>query len=315
MAQLKKDQRWKGRRRRPAEPLAVRLKLPPRGGHESGQPPCADSPPDRRIEQPTMPEYSFEMRDAVGIFTFRRPEVLNALTFELYADFRDLLWDLRRHDQLKALVLTGEGRAFCSGGDVHHIIGDLIEADMRDHLEFTRMTGAVVRNMRMLDKPIIAAVNGIAAGAGAVIALAADLRVLSEEAKFAFLFTKVGLTGADMGAAYLLPRVVGMGRAMEILMLGDEIESEEAERMGLANHVVPAENLLPEALGLAQRLAQGPSLALSLTKRLLESEWNMDLLSALEAEAQAQALMMMGSDHRAFYEAFQRKEPPDFQGR
>ncbi|MDX1601072.1 MAG: enoyl-CoA hydratase family protein [Anaerolineales bacterium] len=262
-----------------------------------------------------MAEYSFEVEDGIGTFTFSRPEVLNALTLDLYAEFRDLLRDLRRNDEVRVLIVTGEGKAFCSGGDVHEIIGALLEADMREHLEFTRMTGAVVRNMRMLDKPIIAAVNGTAAGAGAVIALASDLRVVSDQAKFAFLFTKVGLTGADMGAAYLLPRVVGSGRALELLMLGDEVDAPTAERIGLANRVVPSEEVLTEARGLAERLAAGPGFALSMTKRMVEQEWNMDLLSALEAEAQAQALMMMGEDHKAFYEAFKEKQPPRFQGR
>jgi enoyl-CoA hydratase/carnithine racemase len=260
-------------------------------------------------------DYSFEIKDGVGILTLRRPEVLNALTLEMYAELRDLLHDLQRDEALKVLLLTGEGRAFCSGGDVHKIIGELLDADMRAHLEFTRMTGALVRNMRLLDKPIIAAVNGIAAGAGAVIALAADLRVLAESAKLAFLFTRVGLAGSDMGAAYLLPRVVGAGRAAEILLLGDDVDARAAERFGLANRVVPDEQLMSTALELAQRLAHGPAFALGITKRMIENEWNMDLITATEAEAQAQALLMMGEDHRRFYEAFQRKERPEFTGR
>jgi enoyl-CoA hydratase/carnithine racemase len=186
---------------------------------------------------------------------------------------------------------------------------------MRGHLEFTHMTGAVVRNMRLLDKPIIAAINGLAAGAGAVIALAADLRVMSEEAKFAFLFTRVGLTGADMGAAYLLPRIVGTGRALEILMLGDDIEATMAKEIGLVGSVVPPEDVMPTAEELAGRLARGPSLALAMTKRMVNNEWNMDLISALESEAQVQALMLMGEDHRRFYEAFKEKRKPDFIGR
>jgi enoyl-CoA hydratase/carnithine racemase len=260
-------------------------------------------------------DYSFEIKDGVGILTLRRPEVLNALTLEMYAELRDLLHDLQRDEALKVLLLTGEGRAFCSGGDVHKIIGELLDADMRAHLEFTRMTGALVRNMRLLDKPIIAAVNGIAAGAGAVIALAADLRVLAESAKLAFLFTRVGLAGSDMGAAYLLPRVVGAGRAAEILLLGDDVDARTAERFGLANRVVPDEQLMSTALELAQRLAHGPAFALGITKRMIENEWNMDLITATEAEAQAQALLMMGEDHRRFYEAFQRKQRPEFTGR
>lgn len=262
-----------------------------------------------------MAEYTFEIEDGVGVLTLTRPAVLNALTLELYADLRDLLWDLQSESELKVLVLTGEGRAFCSGGDVDKIIGELLQADMRSHLEFTRMTGAVVRNMRLLDRPIIAAVNGVAAGAGAVLALAADLRVVGESAKFSFLFSKVGLTGADMGAAYLLQRVVGAGRAAEYLLLGEQIDAAEAARVGLANRVVPDAELMPTARALAEQLAAGPSFALAATKRMIENEWNMDLIAALEAEAQAQALMLMGDDHRAFYQAFKRKATPKFEGK
>jgi enoyl-CoA hydratase/carnithine racemase len=177
------------------------------------------------------------------------------------------------------------------------------------------MTGATIRAMRLLDKPIIAAVNGIAAGAGAVIALASDLRIASEEARFAFLFTKVGLTGADLGAAYLLPKVVGMGRATELLLFGDTIDAATAERYGLVNRVVPPAELLPTAQAWARRLAEGPTLALAMTKRRLVNELHMDLVSALESEAEAQALLMMADDHRAFYEAFSKKERPKFSGR
>ncbi len=262
-----------------------------------------------------MPDFDYLVKDHVATITFNRPDVLNALTLAVYAQFRDLLYDLRSADDVKVVVLTGEGRAFCSGGDVETIIGALLDSDMRAHLDFTRMTGAVVRNMRMLDKPIIAAINGVAAGAGAVIALASDLRIMSERSKFAFLFTRVGLTGADMGAAYLLPQIIGTGRATEILMLGDDVSSETAERIGLANRVVPPEQLMPITSELATRLAQGPSFAISMTKKLINNEWNMDLTSALESEAQAQALMMMGADHRAFYKAFNEKNTPEFTGR
>jgi enoyl-CoA hydratase/carnithine racemase len=209
---------------------------------------------------------------------------------------------------VRAIILTGTGDNFCSGGDVYEIIGELLKRDMKAHLEFTRMTGAVVQNMRLLDKPIIAAVNGMTAGAGAVIALAADLRIASEKARFAFLFTKVGLTGADMGAGYLLPRVVGLGRATELLMLGDTIDADTAERYGLVNRIVPHDELLPAARQWARRLTDGPTLALSMTKHMLNHELSMDLVSAIEAEAQAQALMLMGDDHRKFYEAFQDRQ-------
>ncbi|MDQ4077706.1 MAG: enoyl-CoA hydratase family protein [Chloroflexota bacterium] len=260
-------------------------------------------------------DFKYEVENGIATVTFSRPEVLNALTFEVYAQFRDLLEDLRYDDAVKVLVLTGEGRGFCSGGDVHEIIGALLEQDVKGHLDFTRMTGAVVRNMRLLDKPIIAALNGTTAGAGAVIALASDLRLASEQVKIAFLFTKVGLTGADMGAAYLLPRIVGQGRALELLLLGDAVDAVTAERFGLVNRVLPQEELLPTAYEWAERLARGPTLALSMTKRMVNNEWNMDLISALEAEAQAQALMLMGEDHRRFYEAFLEKAEPDFVGR
>ena len=269
---------------------------------------------------PSQPASSFNFEydvddHGVATLTFNRPEVLNAITLDIYAQFRDLLEALRYDDRVKVLVLTGSGTAFCSGGDVHEIIGRLIGTDVKTHLEFTRMTGVTIRNMRLLDKPIIAAVNGIAAGAGAVIALAADLRIASEAARFAFLFTKVGLTGADMGAAYLLPRLVGTGRAAELLMFGDTIDAATADRYGLVNRVVPAEDLLPSAQAWARRLAEGPTLALAMTKRRLVNELHMDLVSALESEAEAQALLMMAEDHKAFYEAFTKKERAQFQGR
>jgi enoyl-CoA hydratase/carnithine racemase len=254
-------------------------------------------------------DFLYDVHDGVAMVTFNRPEVLNALTFAVYAQLRDLFAALRSDETVKVVVLTGAGEGFCSGGDVHQIIGALLQRDMREHLEFTRMTGAVVQNMRLLDKPIIAALNGTTAGAGAVIALASDLRIASERAQFAFLFTKVGLTGADMGAGYLLPRVVGLGRAFELLLLGDTIDAATAERYGLVNRVVPHAELLLIAQEWATRLAQGPTLALAMTKRMLNDELHMDLVSAIEAEAQAQALMLMGEDHRQFYEAFRARHP------
>jgi enoyl-CoA hydratase/carnithine racemase len=260
-------------------------------------------------------DFGYAVENGIATITFDRPEKLNAITFEIYAQLRDLLEDLRYDDAVKVLVITGAGRAFCSGGDVYEIIGALLDRDMRGHLEFTRMTGAVVRGLRVLDKPVIAAINGMAAGAGAVIALASDLRIMSERAKFAFLFTRVGLTGADMGAAYLLPRVIGMGRALELLMLGDDVDALTAERYGLANRVVPPEQLMTAARELAERLARGPTLALGMTKQMVNHEMNMDLLTALESEAQAQALLLQGADHRAFFEAFRAGARPAFTGR
>lgn len=253
-------------------------------------------------------DFLYEVSEGVAALTLNRPEVMNALTFEVYAQLRDLFGELRRDDAVRSVILTGSGDNFCSGGDVHDIIGELLKRDMREHLEFTRMTGAVVQNMRQLDKPIIAALNGMTAGAGAVLALAADLRLASDRARFAFLFTKVGLTGADMGAGYLLPKVVGSGRASELLLLGDTIDAATAERYGLVNRVVPHDDLLPLARQWAARLANGPTLAISMTKQMLNHEQNMDLASAIEAEAQAQALLLMGDAHREFYEKFRARQ-------
>lgn len=261
-------------------------------------------------------DFAFHVADN-GVATLRldRPAVLNAITLRIYAQLRDLFAALRFDDRVKAVVLTGSGDAFCSGGDVHEIIGALLDADVKTHLEFCRMTGDTVRNMCLLDKPIVAAVNGMAAGAGAVLALASDLRVVSTTARFAFLFSKVGLTGADMGAAFLLPRIVGTGRAAELLLFGDTIDAATAERYGLANRIVAPDDVLPTATAWAERLAAGPTMALGMTKRMLLNEANMDIGSALEAEAQAQALLMMADDHRAFYEAFKAKHRPTFTGR
>ena len=259
-------------------------------------------------------DFLYEVSDGIATITLNRPEVMNALTFEIYAQLRNLFAALRSDETVRVVVLTGTGDNFCSGGDVYEIIGELLKRDMKEHLEFTRMTGAVVQNMRLLDKPIIAALNGTVAGAGSVLALASDLRIASETARFAFLFTKVGLTGADMGAGYLLPRIVGMGRAFELLLLGDTIDVATAERYGLVNRVVPRDELLPTAYTWAKRLAEGPSFAVSMTKHMINHELSMDLASAIEAEAQAQALMLMGEDHRRFFEAFKAKEKPKFIG-
>ncbi|TMK84438.1 MAG: enoyl-CoA hydratase family protein [Actinobacteria bacterium] len=251
----------------------------------------------------------------VATVTFIRPEKLNALTFEIYADLRDLLAELPHREDVRALIITGTGRGFCSGGDVHEIIGKLQEAGPRDLLEFSRMTGAVVQRMRECPLPIIAAVNGIAAGAGAVIALAADFRLLATSASFAFLFTKVGLAGADMGAAYLLPRLVGLGRATELLMLGETMDAQRSYQIGLANAVLDDGVLAPRAQDLARRLASGPALAFATTKMLLAREVDMDLAGSLELEAMAQALLMKSEDHAEFYEAFKLGRDPNWSGR
>jgi enoyl-CoA hydratase/carnithine racemase len=259
--------------------------------------------------------FSFDTHDGVATVTFDRPEVLNALTFEVYVDLRDLLAELPHRDDVRALVITGTGRGFCSGGDVHAIIGELLKMESRRLLEFTRMTGSVVQRMRECPLPIIASVNGVAAGAGAVIALAADFRLLARAASFAFLFTKVGLAGADMGSAYLLPRLVGLARSTELLMLGDELDSQRAHELGLAYEVVDDPELPAATQALAKKLAAGPAMALANTKLLLSRELDMDLAGALELEAMTQALLMTTEDHAEFYEAFKEGREPRWTGR
>ncbi|MGH2787944.1 MAG: enoyl-CoA hydratase family protein [Actinomycetota bacterium] len=259
--------------------------------------------------------FDFAVADGVATVTFSRPEVLNALTFDVYADLRDLLTELPHRDDVRVLVITGQGRGFCSGGDVNEIIGELLKSGTRELLEFTRMTGTVVQRMRECPVPIVAAVNGVAAGAGAVIALASDFRILAESASFAFLFTKVGLAGADMGSAYLLPRVVGFGRATELLLLGDVAPAERALEIGLATQVVPDDGLGSASNELAARLASGPSFAIAATKMLLSRELDLDLAGAIELEASTQALLMTGEDHREFYEAFTEGRSPRWRGR
>lgn len=243
----------------------------------------------------------------IGTITLDRPDRLNALTFDVYAELRDFLPALGARDEVRVIIITGAGRGFCSGGDVEDIIGRLVEQDLAQLLAFTRMTGALIANIRAVPKPVIAAINGVAAGAGAVIALASDFRLITPGASLAFLFTKVGLSGADMGAAYLLPRVVGLARATELLMLGDRISAEDALRIGLVNRVVPGETLLQEAHALAARLAAGPAFGLAMTKTLLNQELDIDLASAIEAEAQGQAICMQMPSFRAAYEAFKAR--------
>ena len=263
----------------------------------------------------TWEHFGFEVADGVATVTFDRPERLNALTFEVYADLRDLLGEIEHREDVRSLVLTGTGRGFCSGGDVDEIIAPLLEMDARGLLEFTRMTGAVVERIRRLPIPVIAAVNGVAAGAGAVIALASDLRILAESASFSFLFTRVGLAGADMGSAYLLPRVVGLGRATELLLLGESVDAEQAVSIGLATRVVADADLSASVGDLAKDLASGPALAYGATKVLIGRELDMDLGSAIELEAFTQALLMTTEDHAEFYRAFTGKRPPEWKGR
>ena len=259
--------------------------------------------------------FRFEVQDSVGVITLNRPELLNALTFTVYRELTDLFFALEKDASVKSVVITGEGKGFCSGGDVNSIIGELFARDMPGLVEFTRMTCDLIKNMRSLRKPIIAGLNGTAAGAGAVIALASDLRVAAQEAKIAFLFVKVGLAGADMGAAYLLPKVVGLSRATELLYFGDAIDAPTAERYGLFNKLVPREQVRAESIAWAKRLASGPTFALGMTKELLNGELNQDLLGALDNEARAQAVCMQTKDFREAYDAFVAKRPPQFTGR
>lgn len=259
--------------------------------------------------------FGFDVTDGVATVTLNRPEKLNALTFDVYADLRDLLAELPHRGDARVLVLRGEGRGFCSGGDVEEIIGELQRMEPAQLLDFTRMTGAVVKALRECPLPVIAAINGIAAGAGSVIALASDFRLMARSASFAFLFTKVGLAGADMGSAYLLPRLVGLGRATELLILGDKIDADRADRIGLATQIVDDADLAATATALARRLADGPALAYSTTKVLLTRELDMDLGSAIELEAITQALLMKSTDHAEFYAAWSAGRRPVWTGR
>ncbi|MCB9526008.1 MAG: enoyl-CoA hydratase family protein [Myxococcales bacterium] len=259
--------------------------------------------------------FDFEIVDGhVGVITLNRPDRLNALTFASYEELRDFFAWLDGNDRVRAVVLTGSGRAFCSGGDVEDIIGELFSRDMKGLLAFTRVTGALIENIRKCKKPVIAAVNGVAVGAGAVMALAADLRLASEKARFGFIFPQVGLCGADMGATYLLPRVVGLGHASELLFTGEIIRADRAERIGLVNRVVPPEALRAEALALAGKLARGPFFAHQMTKQMLEDEATLNLREAIEAEAQAQAICMAHPDFREAFDAWTEKRPPRFEG-
>jgi enoyl-CoA hydratase/carnithine racemase len=256
--------------------------------------------------------FVYENNDGVATVRLNDPDHLNALTFESYGELEKSMLDFAHDDSVKVVVLTGTGKGFCSGGSVNNIIGRLIQMKGPELYNFTRMTCNVVKNMRNLKKPIVAAVNGIAAGAGAMLMLASDLRIFSDKARAAFLFTKVGLAGADMGALYLLPRIVGTGRATELVCLGDTIDAQEAYRIGLANRVVPADKLMEEAYAMARRLREGPLYALGVTKELLNYEAHVDLETALEMEAMAQARCMETPDFMEGYNAFMEKRPLKF---
>ena len=258
--------------------------------------------------------FIWRCQDGVGEVALDRPQRKNPLTFESYAELRDLFSSLRYADDVHAVVFRSNGGNFSSGGDVHDIIGPLIGMDMRGLLAFTRMTGDLVKAMINCGKPIIAAVEGTAVGAGAIIAMAADIRLAAPSAQTAFLFTRVGLAGCDMGACAILPRIIGQGRAAELLYTGRTMSAEEGERWGFFNRIVPAEMLREEAMALARRLASGPTFAHAMTKTQLNQEWAMSPEQAIEAEAQAQAICMQTKDFERAYRAFVAKEKPRFEG-
>jgi enoyl-CoA hydratase/carnithine racemase len=258
--------------------------------------------------------FAWSVEGKVATIALNRPERKNPLTFQSYGELRDTFRDLVYCPDVKAVVLTGEGGNFCSGGDVHEIIGPLVETKMPGLLEFTRMTGDVVKAMRALPQPVVAAIDGICAGAGTMLACGSDIRYGTARSKVAFLFVRVGLAGADMGACSLLPRIVGLGRASELLFTGRAMSGEEAERMGFYNALAAPEDLLARAKEMARSLAEGPTFAHAMTKKMLLQEWNMGLDQAIEAEAQAQAICMQTKDFERAYQAFANKKTPKFEG-
>ena len=259
------------------------------------------------------PEH-FDYSEEGGVATIRlnRPDRLNALTFDSYAELRDTFKALRDRRSVHAVLLIGTGRAFCSGGDVLDIIGRLFDVPEWRLVEFTRMTCDLIENMRLLEKPIVAGLNGLTCGAGAVMAAAADVRIASKTAKIAYLFTQVGLSGADMGAAWLLPRIVGLGHASELLMTGDFISADRAAEIGLYNHVTEDDELEGAALAMARKLAKGPGMGLAITKRMLNAEASMTLTDAMQAEGWVQAECMLHPDYKEAYDAFVEKREKNF---
>lgn len=258
--------------------------------------------------------FQFILDGKVATITLNRPERKNPLTFESYAELRDLFRSLVYSPDVKAVVVTGAGGNFCSGGDVHEIIGPLTKMEMPELLAFTRMTGDLVKAMRACPQPVVAAIDGICAGAGAIMAMASDIRIATPEAKTAFLFTRVGLAGADMGACAILPRIIGQGRAADLLFTGRSMSAEEGERWGFHNRIVEAGSLLAEAQAYAASLANGPTFAHGMTKNQLEMEWALPVETAIEAEAQAQAICMQTRDFVRAYNAFVAKQKPVFEG-
>ncbi|MGB3275332.1 MAG: enoyl-CoA hydratase family protein [Castellaniella sp.] len=270
---------------------------------------------NRRPMAAEQPEhFLWAVHEGVATITLNRPERKNPLTFESYAELRDLFHRLKWADDVKAVVVTGAGGNFCSGGDVHEIIGPLIRLKAPELLMFTRMTGELVKTMRACPQPIVAAVDGVCAGAGAIMAMASDLRLGTERSKTAFLFNRVGLAGCDMGACAILPRLIGQGRASELLYTGRSLGGTEGERWGYFNRLCAPEELLSEAQALAAQLCQGPSFANGITKTMLHQEWAMTIEQAIEAEAQAQAICMMTQDFSRAYHAFVDKQKPRFEG-
>lgn len=259
--------------------------------------------------------FLWRVAENVGYVTLNIPERKNPLTFDSYAELRDLFRNLVYDREIRTIVINGSGDNFSSGGDVHDIIGPLTRMSTPELLMFTRMTGDLVKAIRVCPQVVIAAVNGICAGAGAIIAMVSDLRIGTREAKTAFLFTRVGLAGCDMGACAILPRLIGQGRAAELMFTGRSMTAAEGERWGFFNQVVAADQLLPEATRLARSLATGPMFAHSMTKTMLNQEWNMSIEQALESEAQAQAICMQTEDFRRAFEAFAAKRKPEFVGK
>ncbi len=262
----------------------------------------------------TPKHFNWRMEGDVAVISLDRPERKNPLTFDSYAELRDTFRDLVYADDIKAVVFGSNGGNFCSGGDVHDIIGPLIDKDMKGLLEFTRMTGDLVKAIIGCGKPVIAAVDGICVGAGAIIAMASDLRIATPVSKTAFLFTRVGLAGCDMGACAILPRIIGQGRAAELLYTGRSMSADEGERWGFYNRLVEGDVLEAEAIALATRISEGPNFGHMMTKTMLAQEWNMGIEQAIEAEAQAQAICMQTEDFNRAYKAFVAKEKPVFEG-
>jgi enoyl-CoA hydratase/carnithine racemase len=258
--------------------------------------------------------FLFEVAGGVATLTLNRPERKNPLTFDSYAELRDLFRALAYADDVKAVVIAGAQENFCSGGDVHEIIGPLTGLDMPGLLAFTRMTGDVVKAMRACPQPVVAAVDGVCAGAGAILAMASDIRFGTARSKTAFLFTRVGLAGCDMGACAILPRIIGQGRASELLYTGRSMSGEEAERWGFFNRLLAPQDLLAQAQAFAAGLVAGPTFAHGVTKKMLHQEWNMGIDEAIEAEAQAQAICMATNDFHRAYHAFAAKQRPRFEG-